>query len=988
MKTFSKILSLSLAGVMALSTAAMAKNPFHDVPQDASYTEAVTMLNDLNILIGYEEDGGFYFKPDQTITRAETAKVIVGSLGFMDAAKASANLNLFRDVDSAHWAAGYVNHIAGYNNIIAGYGDGTFGPSDEVLYEQVLKMVVCALGYYPMAMQRGGYPSGFLAVASELGLTKGASGNIGEPAKRSVVARIIYNALDVPMMKQISWDAQNPEYIITGTGDHEKETLLEDHLDVVRIDGIVSETFYQQENPDKENLSVTISDLNEEDASALFGDSDTREITIGIGSTDAALHHGYAVTAYVYTDEDSAEKKLLAIAPRSARNTANTFSLSDLAPVKDSAVNEKKGFITLSYEDADGNTHSFKVDKNAVFYENMDEKSFESLSDIKAYFAGDMASRQGRITLVQNETQDNYADYVFVEFIDRPEYVITGLNENKKRITFEYMDGSARKTGNEVLDDESEDGWVFFIRDGEEIGFNDLKEGDVVSKISNKAGSVIKAYVTSDTLEGKITSVNEDKKTVTISGNRYDFSDISFDTSNIGDSGIFYLNQNGQIIFFDRTENKTSQDDFAYLFAAAAEENTWGTSTKVTIRVLDADGTWNEYELAQKVIIANGASEEKTADTEEFLAKASSLTNGMIAFEDGKFTGNGGIMQYKVNSNGKVSHIMVPHAELSSDYLSYLAFEEDYSEEDNTLGKIDIAEDAVIFTVQGGDSSEEDNIKVSSLSSVFSDGDTYSGVYYVTEDNETDMASALLVNTRPASVKQDASFFIVSEATQTENKEGEAQEAIIGYQNGSSEPVTIFLADDAMLHEEALAEDAPQKGEALSYTDLKEGDVIAYAVNESGEICELRRLISSERVLSQSAGFANTYKDVEDQDVEILFGFAAEKGTTKTGISYIDLSAHAFDDETETDNVEMIGRLRENKLDGSVYYAHLSAKNFSISASDNFDDISAANIRIKNDATVKGGEGHFVYAKLVDGEIIDAVVFIVDCAEFDLNQYK
>ena len=110
---------------------------------ESKKNEAVTVMSALNLLKGYE-DGTF--GPDKTITRAEFAAVVVRMLGMEDAAAGAATATNFTDVPATHWAAGYVK-IANQKGIIAGYGDGTFGPDDEVTYEQAIKMLVCALGY-------------------------------------------------------------------------------------------------------------------------------------------------------------------------------------------------------------------------------------------------------------------------------------------------------------------------------------------------------------------------------------------------------------------------------------------------------------------------------------------------------------------------------------------------------------------------------------------------------------------------------------------------------------------------------------------------------------------------------------------------------------------------------------------------------------------------------------------------------------------------
>lgn len=952
MKNLAKVLALVLAMTMVMSTMVFAANPFKDVDDAATYAEAVTMLSDLKILAGYEEEDGTYFKPDQTITRAEVAKVIVCALGAEDAAAGASNLNTFSDVDATHWAAGYVNYIAGYNNIIAGYGDGTFGPSDPVLYEQVIKMIVCALGYYPMAMQRGGYPTGFLAVASELGLTKGATGSAGEPAKRWVVARALYNALTVPMMKQTGWDINAPEYTITGTDDYEEETLLCDYLDVVKVNGIVTETFYQLP-VDKENLTVTIEGMNAEDAYAVNGDEDETSLTIEIGNTEAEQYLGYAVTAYVFTDEDTEEKVLVAIAPRGTRNTVKTFSLSDMQ--KESTPDKKKPFVTLTFEDAKGDETDVKVSEDATIFVNFVEEGDLEVTEI----SGEYFEKDGTITFIQNETSDKYADYVIIEhFVEDPApFVITKLNADKAKIEYDNFESNGKSI---TLDAEDEESWVFFFKNGEEITFDDLAVGDVISIVSNDS-TITKAYVTSDTIEGKISNVNTGKETITVAGTKYDYKYYDFD-GKLGSTGIFYMNVNGDVIFFDETEGSTSNDDFAYLYSVAYEEDKWGSNPVVTMRVLDADGTWNEYDFANKVTIKNGEVENKNLEVEKYIEDA---------FEGDDYAGYTGVFQYKLNTSGKVSTIILPSNELSEDYLSSAALGEDaeFVEEDYTIDGLELTDDVVVFAIADGDASDEENISVSSVSSVFEDGEDYTGWYFISEDGDVEVPNALAINTKGSAVKESTRFFVVYEVSEYENEEGDPQDAISGYTNGGKEMVTLFVEEDA----------------EFEYEGLLEGDVVALTTNENNEVCDLKVLVTADEVLAYKLAEKNeeVAVEIDDEKVQVMAGFVKAAETNKAGVKYFDLSEVIFDDNTDAEDVESIARVREPNLKGNVYYVDLSGKEVSIDVAADFADVAAANISLEKDGkTAKGGEGYFMYAKSVDKDIIDVVVFIVDCADY------
>ncbi|MGF7058901.1 S-layer homology domain-containing protein [Brassicibacter mesophilus] len=218
-----KVLSLVLVLTMVLGSFSFA---FAAAPSDVAgteYEEAVTRLASLGVLEGYP-DGTF--KPGNTITRAEFAAAVVKIKGLKSAADASKGATSFGDVPASHWATGYVN-IASKMGFVKGMGDGTFAPSAPITYEQAVTLVVRALGYEAAANARGGYPYGYLVVATQEGLTDGVNGVQGIPAPRGLVAQLLDNALEIPMMIQVGYGDQT-KWVKSGTEDTKEIFLLDD----------------------------------------------------------------------------------------------------------------------------------------------------------------------------------------------------------------------------------------------------------------------------------------------------------------------------------------------------------------------------------------------------------------------------------------------------------------------------------------------------------------------------------------------------------------------------------------------------------------------------------------------------------------------------------------------------------------------------------------------------------------------------------------
>ena len=109
---------------------------FWDVPKDHWAFNYIAELVNKGVLAGYE-DGSF--KPDNTVTRAEWAKIMVLAAGL----PANDNNVYFTDMGN-HWANIYVNTAKDY---LAAYTDGTFKPDQAAVREDVTVSMVKLKGY-------------------------------------------------------------------------------------------------------------------------------------------------------------------------------------------------------------------------------------------------------------------------------------------------------------------------------------------------------------------------------------------------------------------------------------------------------------------------------------------------------------------------------------------------------------------------------------------------------------------------------------------------------------------------------------------------------------------------------------------------------------------------------------------------------------------------------------------------------------------------
>jgi hypothetical protein len=198
-----KLLSVLLVLVMlfGLTTTALA---YTDVTA-TTQTGPVEKLSALGIIKGYA-DGTF--KPENPITRAEFAAVIVRAMGLETAAKLINSPTKFSDVTANYaWAYGYIN-IASAKGIVKGDPDGRFRPSDKVSFAEAITMLLHA-GGWDAACSTMDWPAGFVMKAVEFDLTDDVAFDANAPANRGAVAVMTYNALAMPMAR---WNDTSKTY--------------------------------------------------------------------------------------------------------------------------------------------------------------------------------------------------------------------------------------------------------------------------------------------------------------------------------------------------------------------------------------------------------------------------------------------------------------------------------------------------------------------------------------------------------------------------------------------------------------------------------------------------------------------------------------------------------------------------------------------------------------------------------------------------------
>jgi len=195
-----KLIATALAVVMifGLVSVGFAAAPEFPDLEGYEFEDEVRRLASLGVIAGYP-DGTF--RPEEAVTRAEFAKMIVVMLGLENAANLMKGQAVsFSDVPATHWASGYIN-VAEMKGVVNGYPDGTFKPEGAITYAEALKMILTAMGYHEEGFLVLRWPTTWIIQAAEIGLDEDVEILANLRITRGEVAKLFDNSLTKPHVK-------------------------------------------------------------------------------------------------------------------------------------------------------------------------------------------------------------------------------------------------------------------------------------------------------------------------------------------------------------------------------------------------------------------------------------------------------------------------------------------------------------------------------------------------------------------------------------------------------------------------------------------------------------------------------------------------------------------------------------------------------------------------------------------------------------------
>ena len=879
MKNLTRVLALVLVLCMAMSSVAFAS--FTDVETNDDYAEAINTLAALGIIKGYE-DGTF--GADKAITRAEAVAIVNRIQGYETAAAGAAGASLYTDVPATHWAVGDIN-FATQMGIISGDGNGLFRPEDQVSYQEMVKMLVCALNYGPAVAEKGGWPTGYLVLAQENDVLDNTTNGGATAANRGVVAQLTFNALTAPMMEQKGYGDDKSYEFADKAG--ERKTLLSSKLKMYKVSGDVvanSITALKSSTTKPEEFKLDVKGFDPKSRTnddAFYGVAlpftvkADDVLTFLHGETGVQNLLGYKVAVYVTKNADK-EWATLAYAIEEGTNKEVAISAEDIY-----SVTAGKEIVT---KDENGKKEEYEISASTVFIKN-GEKYTGTVNASTFCYEGTAIALETPITLVYSDKKDDVVDYIFFD-----EYMVD-------RVKDDPFDGVTVEMERDTLNLDVEDNkdLVFSITlDGKAIEVKDLKEGDIVTYKKDSKGNYYELLVSRETVEGEVEATVVDTVTTpevlgkefTIAGKDYKVSAAAnvnkfIDKNNLknltsGNAGTFYLDAFGKLAYFVKGSVASADKNYAVVVKEKTESDKWDDIWYV--QLLGLDGKMTQYQLAEKITIYQNSKGTDGVDSKD-------LFDASVDPFDAKYTAtikkvlddaiaSKILIDYTLNTAGEINTIT------AWDETSAVAKAEDeielayngsvtkvqLNERTGKLGNYVLTDNTVVFYV--GDK-DDDEWGVTDKSFFTEDVDY--NIIVMNANSAKEVAAVVVTNEITSAAKKDNVAVFVKQS-QVRNDDGVTVAQITFYKNGE---LKTILGD----------------GKTVTGLDkLSVGDAFTYKTKTTGEVSEVEKVAFSmdlkydanDATIDPSAGFAYVAGQVYDRSATSvkLAAFPSKGGTS------------------------------------------------------------------------------------------------------------
>ena len=814
-----------------------ADSTFTDVTGDTQYAEAIQKLYESGIVDGYlAEDGTRTFKPLDTITRGEFAKLLAVAKIKDAAANLTATSSGFSDVDSdptVSWTIPYIDYAV-KASIVNGYEDGTFRAKNTVSYAEAVKMVVCAMGYSSVIEKTEPWYNGYIQVAQQIGILKQAAGSADDAAPRGLVAQLIYNMTISDKVITVIPGGN------TGTGSGSGGFVIKDNEkdeDEESVLGMVSAVF---------NQGVDGETGGSMDEIKLYDDSTGTETTYKIGSYSIDNMYQYLgqYLDITYTVKNS--KNTIKSISTDGLNKTVEIDADDIETIDGSYVEYYKDSSTkvsrIPFE------NNLKIIYNGVGVSGVNSTKIKNLLDID----------NGTIKFVDGDDNGKY-DTAYVSTYET--FFVGTVESTSKTITDKYVkNGNVLKSIKLDMDPENIE---FKNSAGTSAQFGSIRQNSVVSiaKPYDTDASYAKTTViiSTTTAQGTVNSISSDD-VYEIGNKEYKASNyykrlVEQDPAqamNRGDIVTCYLDREGKIVAISSTDTTK----YGYIVDVTPSESADKDDVKISMIVAgkSTNSTVAEYTL-KKTVRVNGKDGYSPRDIPGVLAESAKVINDgssnkiETGCEDAAMYSQPIIFKTTSASGTVISSITTVAVGDESDFLEY--------SKGKTNGSVGLKyADGNSFKDSSNKSVFNMNFSTSSSSTAVS-----TKVFFVPLDRSEDKDGYTVYSSKPGKFTNGASFYV--DAFNVNSNTHNAEIVVVYGGNaleitGNSKTIMIKKISDAVQNgenvkkivyydftasKEVAAEPLYTDGK-VDVSDLNPGDIIKYEA-KSGAVALVEKIFAN-----------------------------------------------------------------------------------------------------------------------------------------------
>lgn len=694
------------------------------------------------------------FVSGEPLTRYDLARIyfriLVPSLADSEYVKVD---KPFSDLGDEHFAVSYT--------VKAGIMDGVsateFNPEGNLSYTQIVKTLVCFLGYRAAAEANGGYPAGYNIYGSRFGFSDYASGE-DNIVTTDIAAALFKIAVDTPVAEtKILKDGGT---VIT-RGD---ESYLEKYLGIYSVGGVVSGT-YQENIYETGNVTDFYSVMIEDDKYLLNDDTVGLNDLLGYSINGVAKYNSLKNEYEMLYYELSDNKEYVA----GSRDIINY----DLSSGKICFYDHKDDVETLDVSDA-------YILYNDGLCENYDVSTINPFTD---------KTLDGKVIMIDNDS-DKDIDVVRIE--EYQSYVIKKIHNGK---VYNVYHPSV------IFDINSlEDGKVAVQNVvGNPISLSSLEAGDIISVFKDTKGNIKKIIASIDTYVGKIQEIvteGDEILKLKIDGNYFQCANrLTYEVKTMqslkaGDTVKMFFDFNEKISNVEIGDYSTEQ--IGYLMAMEPES---GLSSQVNVKILTAMDTMLIAKMREKVNFNGKSMTARDVLTElGYVANVSNVVPQLVKYVYNK---DKNMVTDIITVDDGIDETMdgfYRYTNLTDEMKDYFR-----SSTKSFNAKLLLSGSTVVFVVPEDISDLDDESYRATDSSFFKDGaNTNMFEAYGSKANNP-VAEALVVKTSSDgdnAIYKKTQYLIVKGCGQRIDDEGEPSWYVSGFVNG--EEVNYLIEEEAL----------------------------------------------------------------------------------------------------------------------------------------------------------------------------------------------